>query len=564
MHTRFSRIALVLLPSLMFAASASRKMAPELSDLPPQSQVDVIIQFTGTPDANLQQKLTGGTGMLKSKLPLLRSASYSLGSNTLDSIASDSQVVYISPDRRVSSALDYAVPTVGGQIATQYGFNGAGIGIAVIDSGITSSPDLNIPGTNNSRIVYSENFVDQSGTTRDQFGHGTHVAGILAGNGSAATLLNSTRNVGGMAPKANLINLRVLDANGSGSDSAVIKAIARAIELRDTFNIRVINLSVGRPVYESYTNDPLCQAVEKAWQAGIVVVVAAGNQGRNNSTGTQGYATITSPANDPFVITVGAMKTNATVSRADDQIASYSSKGPTLIDHIVKPDLVAPGNRVISLASMSGTIFNSSNVNKVPSSYFKSTTAQSYSTDYVRLSGTSMAAPMVAGAAALMLQKEPGLNPDTVKARLMKTATKSFPQFSTAVDPVTNQSFTSQSDIFTVGAGYLDAWAAINCTDSVPSAGAAISPTAVYNPALGSISVVNSNVAIWGTTAVWGTAAVWGTTAVWGTAAVWGTSMFVDGTTAVWGTAAVWGTTAVWGSGFTSAETFNRLVNGEN
>ena len=131
----------------------------------------------------------------------------------------------------------------------------------------------------------------------------------------------------------------------------MIAAIGRAIELKDTYGIRVINLSLGRPIFESYKKDPLCQAVERAWKAGIVVVVAAGNQGRNNMFGTDGYGTILSPANDPYVITVGAMSDMSTSNRSDDQLASYSSKGPAVVDHVVKPDLVAPGNQIISLAS---------------------------------------------------------------------------------------------------------------------------------------------------------------------------------------------------------------------
>src|SRR5205823_3748297 len=141
---------------------------------------------------------------------------------------------------------------------------------------------------------------------------------------------------------AKLISLRALDANGQGTDSSVISAIDRAIDLKDVYGIRVVNLSLGRTVQESYLQDPLCQEVEKAWQAGLVVVVAAGNDGRDNSRGTNGYATIASPGNDPYVITVGAMKDMATTTRGDDLIASYSSKGPTLRDHVAKPDIVAP------------------------------------------------------------------------------------------------------------------------------------------------------------------------------------------------------------------------------
>src|SRR5205085_1377199 len=178
---------------------------------------------------------------------------------------------------------------------------------------------------------------------------------IIAGNGSDSQN-GYSEQYAGIAPASSIINLRVLDGQGGGSDSQVIAAIQRAIQLKDAYNIRIINLSLGRPVFESYTLDPLCQAVEAAWQAGIVVVVAAGNSGRDNSSGTQGYGTISSPGNDPYVITVGAMNANGTNWTSDDTIASYSSKGPTLADHIVKPDLVAPGNNVISLLVPGSTL----------------------------------------------------------------------------------------------------------------------------------------------------------------------------------------------------------------
>ncbi|MGZ3732102.1 MAG: S8 family serine peptidase, partial [Bdellovibrionota bacterium] len=154
----------------------------------------------------------------------------------------------------------------------------------------------------------------------DQYGHGTHVAGIVAANGS-----QSQGAYKGVAPNANIINLRVLDANGSGNDSSVIAAIQRAIELKGQYNIRVINLSLGRGIYESFVDDPLNQAVEKAWQSGIVVVVAAGNKGRDNTLGTNGYGTIGVPGNDPFIITVGAMDTNGTLTAADDNIQEWLS-----------------------------------------------------------------------------------------------------------------------------------------------------------------------------------------------------------------------------------------------
>src|SRR6202041_4007157 len=134
--------------------------------------------------------------------------------------------------------------------------------------------------------------------------------------------------------------------NGWASDSNVIRAIEQAIALKNTYNIRVINLSLGRGIFVSYTQDPLCQAVESAWKAGIVVVVAAGNYGRVGVNGSNGYGTITAPGNDPYVITVGATKSNGSTSPSAETLASFSSKGPTTYDHVVKPDIMAPGNGV--------------------------------------------------------------------------------------------------------------------------------------------------------------------------------------------------------------------------
>ncbi len=181
--------------------------------------------------------------------------------------------------------------------------DGTGIGVAVIDSGVTAVGDLYwwIPSnqTYGSRVVYSQNFVPGTTDSSDQYGHGTHVAGIIAGAGWFSTGSNFTHTFKGIAPNANIINLRVLDQNGAGTDSSVIAAIQTAINLKSTYNIRVISLSLGRQVYESYQLDPLCQAVEAAWNAGIVVLAAAGNQGRNNTAGTEGYGTIAAPGNDP-------------------------------------------------------------------------------------------------------------------------------------------------------------------------------------------------------------------------------------------------------------------------
>ena len=254
----------------------------------------------------------------------------------------------------------------------------------------------------------------------------------------------------------------------------------------------MINLSLGRPVSASYENDPLCLAVQQAWQAGIVVVVAAGNDGRDNSLGTNGYGTITAPGNSPYAITVGAMNTNGTLTPTDDRITSYTSKGPTSIDHIVKPDLVAPGNRIISLRDVGSYLDTNDSTNQVAMSVYSVANATVAGSYYV-LSGTSMATPMVSGAAALMLQQNPSLTPDQVKARLMKTATKFAPGYSTATDSVTGTVYTDEYDIFTIGAGYLNVPAALGNTDVFT--GSALSPTAVFNSTTNTVNLESTALA---------------------------------------------------------------------
>jgi serine protease AprX len=410
-----------------------------------------------------------------------------------------------------------------------------GIGIAVIDSGVNLHNDLrdNACANGGYRVAVQETFVptDKVGSTPyDAYGHGTHVAGIIAGNGKCTADNIPTMRFIGVAPQATMISLRVLDDTGRGTDSAVIRAIDRAIQLQAQHNIRVINLSLGRRVFESYKLDPLCQAAERSWKAGIVVVVAAGNQGRTNAIsdirGRQytinGYGTIGSPANDPFVITVGATRDMGTATKADDVMASYSSKGPTAVDRIAKPDLVAPGNRIFSTKSfgkMVGiSIFKPDLETRFPANVF------SRSGFYIELSGTSMAAPMVSGAAALLVQKfGPAITPDAIKGKLMKSAAKTFPAVSTFGTQII------QNDLFTVGAGYLDVMAALNNPDGAPAGKLALSPTASYtcgasggtgcvriSHAAESLFTTASSAALWGNQAVWGGSVLWGDSVLWG------------------------------------------------
>ena len=589
----------LLASGLSFADGKKHKLSKDLDALKGGhngATVDVIIQFNQTPTAVHHQKVQNKGGVLKTKLDVIKGAHYSVPTGSLEDLENDPDVAYISPNRPLSgtsaSTLDYAAETVNAPMARQqWGLDGTGIGVAVIDSGVTAVGDLYwwIPSnqTYGSRVVYSQNFVPGTTDTSDQYGHGTHVAGIIAGAGWFSTGSNFTHTFKGIAPNANIINLRVLDQNGAGTDSSAIAAIQTAISLKSTYNIRVINLSFGRQVFESYTLDPLCQAVEAAWNAGIVVVAAAGNQGRRDSAGTEGYGTIAAPGNDPYVITVGAMKTANTPTRTDDTIASYSSKGPTAYDYVVKPDIVAPGNQVVSTLAPNAALLgsptdvflyeysnsttttttsggNTKNNKKNFTSSLSTVATSAISTFYMRLSGTSMATPVVSGAAVLLFQQNPNLTPDQVKARLMKTASKNFPSNSTVTDPTTGITYTDYYDIFTVGAGYLDIAAALSNNDLAGAS--AVSPTAVFDPTTQSVSLLTGSSVVWGTDAVWDTSVIWGTnvfvngtSVLWGSSVCWGSSTS-DGFSVVWGTGVVWGTSA----NQTTSTAMSILVGGEN
>ncbi|HKW76082.1 MAG TPA: S8 family peptidase [Terriglobales bacterium] len=534
------------------------KFAPDLSDFPVNADgtVNVIIEFKKSPKAQYFEKyfelLAARGGRLGFPLQQINGASFRIPVTMLAWLDTHPDIAYVAPDR-LTKAADDEIPAIMDDVARQqFGFDGTGIGIAVIDSGVYAHDDLMTGDGLASRIVYSESFIPGDPSTNDAYGHGTHVAGIIAGNGRDSNGGYSQQYFG-IAPNANIINLRVLDASGCGTDSQVIAAIQRAIQLKDTYNIRIINLSLGRNVFESYKLDPLDQAVEAAWKAGIFVVTAAGNSGRDNSQGTDGYATIQAPGNDPQVVTVGATKTNGTPTRLDDYVASYSSKGPTLIDHVVKPDLVAPGNRIISLASPGSTL-----VTNYPDYAVKPITTcllgictTGASGKYLRLSGTSMATPVVAGAAALMLQQNSTLAPDTVKARMMKTAWKGYPMNSWGYD-FRGFGYLSQYDVFTIGSGYLDVNAALHSTDV--ASGGAPSPIAVYNPNTKQATLLNGTSITWGTTITWGSSLVWGNSIVWGGSAVlndsiiWGNSI-VWGDNSLSGNSIIWGSSITWGAG---------------
>ena len=345
-------------------------------------------------------------------LSIVSGVSANLTGSAILALANDSDVAYISADDLILSTFD---PTAGAELAAspgilevgapdawrQLGVTGRGIGVAILDSGIAPHADLA------GRIVAS---VDFTGDVRgalvppaDPGGHGTHVAGLVAGDGTA-----SGGAYAGVAPGANLVDVRVITATGSTSVSTLIAGMQWVLAHRSDYNIRVVNLSAGAPVTVSYADDPLAAAVEVLVFAGVAVVVSAGNDGPRPSS-------ITSPGSDPYVITVGGIDDNGTATTADDAIASWSSQGPTAIDGLPKPDLVAPGRKVVSLRSPGSTLDQ-----ELPDRVVAG--LDPLAPAYFRLSGTSMAAPVVTGVIALMLERSPTLTPAQLKERLVSTA----------------------------------------------------------------------------------------------------------------------------------------------
>jgi serine protease AprX len=333
----------------------------------------------------------------------------------LNKLASDAGVENLSGDLLVRNTMTVSnASTAADQVRAGYSglllglgsissVTGKGVGVAVVDSGIAPHSALA------NRVVANVSFVTGDSSPDDDYGHGTHVAGIIAGANTKTTSLYN----GGIAPGANLINVRVLGADGSGYTSDVIAGIDWVIANKATYNIRVMNLSLGHSVTEPCATDPLCQAVGRAYAAGIVVVAAAGNYGAS-ADGRMILGGILSPGNSPFAITVGAINTFGTVGRDDDAVTTYSSRGPTEYEFVVKPDVAAPGNKIISLEAYNSYLSrNYAGLHK----------AGSGTNAYMQLSGTSMAAPMVSGAVALLLQGTPNMLPAQVKFSLQTGAT---------------------------------------------------------------------------------------------------------------------------------------------
>lgn len=336
----------------------------------------------------------------------------------LDRLSRDSSIAHISGDipvsahtaltNQITAATDVWKGEEGllGLLGTP-GYDGSGVVVAVLDSGIAPHKALG------NRVIARVNMVSwEADAPGDAYGHGTHIAGAVTGSGSVASKVAPSYG-GGSAPGAKLVDVRVLGRGGMGLTSDVIAGIDWAIANRAKYGIRVLTMALGHPVTEPSTTDPLCRAVARAVASGLVVVASAGNYGQT-AEGAPIMGGITSPGNSPFAITVGAIDAGGTTKRSDDRVAAFSSRGPTRFEFIAKPDIVAPGTRLVSL--------------EAKDSYLSSTYPQWHvggggTNAYMRLSGTSMATGVVAGGVALLLQANPGLTPEQVKIALQMGAT---------------------------------------------------------------------------------------------------------------------------------------------
>jgi subtilisin family serine protease len=439
-------------------------------------------------------------------------------------------------------------------------FTGDGIGIAVIDSGVERNRDFD------AALGASYDFTANGLMVEpyDDYGHGTHVSGLIAGSGVLSSVKVQVA-IGnrpaqwvwkplyrGVAPGAHLVNLKVLDANGGGRTSQVIQAIEFAVANKQQLGIDIINLSLEHPIYEPASTDPLVRTVEEAVHAGLVVVVAAGNHGTNPQTRLPGYAGITSPGNAPSAITVGALNTHNTVARGDDTVAWYSSRGPTWFEASAKPDLVAPGHALISDAAVHGSMYRELPTQRV---WIPGTPQP----QYLRLSGTSMATAVTSGVVARMLEA----HNSRFGTPLTPNAVKAFLEFSAL--PL------SAGDALTQGAGSLNGAGAValaSATDTSVSAGSwwlvnGVSPMTT----IADVSLPWSQSLVWGNRIAWGDAVyynqlgwaqaiVWGSKVVWGDTFVWGKNVVWDQDPPTWSSRIVWGdglvgtpvgTTMVWG-----------------
>jgi serine protease AprX len=458
-------------------ATAPAALSPTLARLAatsPQRRVVVIVQLRHGVDVArgkaLVRELGGRPGP---SLHIINGLSASLTAGAARALAERPQVHAVSLNSTLLQTWWHGTPAPW-QLSTTYDQSvhatglwpqsaGRGVGVAVIDTGITGDiPDFQTSRWDStSRVVASAVIDPHASTAADTYGHGTAVAGLIAGNGHDRDYGDPLRNqYAGSAPHANLVSIKVANDDGQATTLDALYGLQFAVDHKDDYNIRVINMSFRSTDAQSYKTDPLDAAAEQAWFHGITVVAAAGNMG--SASDAVSYA----PGNDPYVITVGAVDDQGTSDNSDDSVAGWSSQGTTQ-DGVAKPDVVAPGAHIISTLAPNSAFASLCPTCVINGSYFQ-------------VSGTSLAAPIVAGVAADLIADHPDWTPDMVKGALVNTGTQ-----------------------LSGGAKEVNAWAADQAGPDQRSANQGLTPNSLIDPDTGSIdySAASWSAGSWSTAA---------------------------------------------------------------
>jgi serine protease AprX len=473
------------------AASADGASHSALADLAlriPDKRVEVILQLnSGTTAAQAKNLIRAAGGDVTRNLPIIDGLAAKLDAGAAQHLATNPAFHAVSLNAKIKSLggdpgtagpkfedktlLETYDRSIKADAAWGMGYTGRGVGVAVIDTGIQGDlTDFQVSSTDKtSRVIASVVVNPGASTAADTLGHGTHVAGLIAGDGTNRPTSDPlSGDYTGIAPDANLISVKAADDQGNTTVLDVIDGLQFVVDHKDDYGIRVVNLSLKSTQPESYKTDPLDAAVEAAWNSGIVVVTAAGNDGAADDA--VDYA----PANDPYVITVGGVDDMGTKDTKDDRLASWSSRGTTQ-DGFDKPDLLAPGAHMISTIPAGAD-------------YTKLCPTCMVSGQYFQVGGTSMAAGVASGAVALLIQAHPKWTPDMIKNQLVRKTTAVYsPKTQTLVDALGVVTVQSVTQVIVGGEITMDHAINDGYDYKKPSLNAGLTPNTLIDPATGQV-----------------------------------------------------------------------------
>jgi len=412
------------LASVLVAASAAvaPTVGPAVLDAPSvgaplsattttgNTAVSVIVQAHSGHWQEAAAAVRAAGGQLGRGLPIVEGFAARLPASAVRRLAADPAIRRITPDSHVGFSMAAAPPSTAAAgdapIASSYprstgataawagGNRGDGVTVAVIDTGISPVPDLA------GRLLAGPDFSGERNSLRDSYGHGTVMAGIIAGDGTSSSD-GPTGAYVGMAPGARVLSVKVAGRDGATDVSTVLAAMQWVASYQSVHHIKVVNLAWGTTSDQSPSVDPLNYAVQRLWRAGIVTVAAAGNDGPASNT-------IAKPGDDPAIITAGAYDDRQNTALTDDVVTAWSARGPTAAGS-AKPDVIAPGRTLIAT--------------RAPGSRVEIDNAQAHvGSNYIRGSGTSQASAVVAGSVALLLGHRGGLSPDQIKHAITSSA----------------------------------------------------------------------------------------------------------------------------------------------